>query len=391
MARWRTRGSTNKYIQIHTLSLAPSFFAGLALADALERRAQGRRPVTLIGWGLGARIAFRAVEELARRADAAAAGSAAEGIESRNAPSAVVYDDAVGDSDFGDVAAHSTPSNSSSTAPTRERTPSSSAASTARMRTARALAHTPQSALILDLVLLGAPVPAASASWLRVRSVVAGRVINGCVHFNSNDGHSCALLAVTGKLRLLPLHAELKNVPLFHPHTYRYCTRDFVLSYLYRSYHGVWHVAGVGCVHDKGASQSSSSLASRESASGYLNTTTHDKGASQSSSLLSRETSNEYSRSSATTGPIRSTVNGSSSSSSGSHRGTTATSSDSSGENAAAPAPVALSPSNRAPPSLRSQWYRGIESIDLTAIVSGHTDYANKLPEVLSVIGLERH
>ena len=41
--------------------------AGLELANALLRRAQGGRPVTLMGYALGARVIFRCLTELAQR------------------------------------------------------------------------------------------------------------------------------------------------------------------------------------------------------------------------------------------------------------------------------------------------------------------------------------
>jgi hypothetical protein len=51
-----------------TLGLDRARKAGKALAEALRRGAQGRRPVTLIGYSLGALVIFTCLQELARAA-----------------------------------------------------------------------------------------------------------------------------------------------------------------------------------------------------------------------------------------------------------------------------------------------------------------------------------
>ncbi|KAI1644921.1 DUF726-domain-containing protein [Daldinia loculata] len=77
--------------------------AGEVLADALINKAQGERPVTLIGYSLGAKVIYVCLQELAKRKA------------------------------FG---------------------------------------------LIENAIMLGAPIPSSSADWRRIRSVVAGRVVN---------------------------------------------------------------------------------------------------------------------------------------------------------------------------------------------------------------------
>lgn len=90
--------------------------AAPALADALSTRAHGRRPVTIAAVGMGALMAFLALEELARRQEA---------LDREDEPGNEL----------------------------------------------RGIVH--------DVVLLGAPVDADPARWERVSTVVAGRLVNG--------------------------------------------------------------------------------------------------------------------------------------------------------------------------------------------------------------------
>ena len=50
-----------------TVSMARANAAGLILADSLIDRHLGLRPLTLVGFSLGARVIFSALRELARR------------------------------------------------------------------------------------------------------------------------------------------------------------------------------------------------------------------------------------------------------------------------------------------------------------------------------------
>ena len=108
--------------------------AGVVLADVLSKRVAGSRPVTLVGFSLGARVIFHALLELASR-------------------------------------------------------------------------KVPVHGVVEDVYLFGAPVTVDMEEWARVRSVVAGRLING------------------------------------------YATSDWVLSFLYRSLSASQSVAGLGPVH----------------------------------------------------------------------------------------------------------------------------------------------
>jgi len=130
-----------------SLALDRAAKAGKALADVIESREHGKRPVTLLGYSVGARVVFEACLELHRRREARAA-------KRGGAPD---------------------PSD-------------------------------PASAVVDNVVLIGAPVSAAPAAWRGVRSIAAGRVINAYV-----------------------------------PH-------DLVLRFVFRANTLAWHVAGTGPV-----------------------------------------------------------------------------------------------------------------------------------------------
>eukprot|EP01137_Pigoraptor_chileana_P007285 Opistho-2@52657 len=113
--------------------------AGKVLADVLSRRLHGHRPVNLIGYSLGAKIIFHALEELAGR-------------------------------------------------------------------------KVPVRGIIGDVFIFGAPIPAGGERWIRARSVVAGRFVNG------------------------------------------YCTSDWLLKFLYRTASAERSAAGLGPVGEDGRS-----------------------------------------------------------------------------------------------------------------------------------------
>jgi thioesterase domain-containing protein len=62
-------GATDFIDSKWTLALNRSDKAGKILADVLLKGGQGSRPVTLIGFSLGARVVFACLEELAKRGD----------------------------------------------------------------------------------------------------------------------------------------------------------------------------------------------------------------------------------------------------------------------------------------------------------------------------------
>ncbi|KAL0589552.1 hypothetical protein ABG067_002456 [Albugo candida] len=110
---------------IWTLIMNAADQGGKILAKALCQREQGLRPVTLIGYGMGARLIFSCLKELVG-INAKASGNSVDG------------------------------------------------------------SHTEANCLgiIENAVFLGTPVPASVEEWESIRSVVAGRIING---FSKND------------------------------------------------------------------------------------------------------------------------------------------------------------------------------------------------------------
>lgn len=61
--------SASRSLPVRAITDAPFFYskAGLVLADALINKAQGERPVTLIGYSLGARLIYSCLMSLAER------------------------------------------------------------------------------------------------------------------------------------------------------------------------------------------------------------------------------------------------------------------------------------------------------------------------------------
>jgi hypothetical protein len=117
-------------------ALDRSYAAGLVLADTLMARHAGVRPISLIGFSLGARVIFYALEELARHK--------AYGI-------------------------------------------------------------------VQDVYLFGATVTASRSTWLEVRSVVAGRFVNG---FSTSDWLLGYLFrATSGGLNTVAGLRPVENVP----------------------------------------------------------------------------------------------------------------------------------------------------------------------------------
>mmetsp|Transcript_13457 Transcript_13457/g.20182 ORF Transcript_13457/g.20182 Transcript_13457/m.20182 type:complete len:606 (-) Transcript_13457:144-1961(-) len=113
--------------------------AALLLADAIEHRIQGNRPVTIVAYSLGARLVFKALEAIAKwrkeRAEAEKLKNEAKDVkmqEGKKDSKSTLFDSGKND---------------------------------------------PQ-AMIMDIVLIGAGVTADNETWRTVRSVVAGRLVN---------------------------------------------------------------------------------------------------------------------------------------------------------------------------------------------------------------------
>ena len=283
------------------LALARADKAGLALADVLCSGLHGRRPVTLVGYSMGARVMFVAATELGRRA-----------AELKKAAA-------------------------------KKPSPAAAASVFTETGTATGSEHLPlpplaPDAIILDLVLIGAPVTAWPERWRAVRDVVAGRVVNA------------------------------------------YCRTDAVLRFAYRAQDLSWHVAGVGPV-----GRPPRPLAATKSTGSFIATAQAPDAfrGERSSSSLAEEGSNrslldndvialdvdfaaygpqdDYETESLNVPTVHSSLQ--------------------------APSftvDYALPP---ATPCI--EWVGGIENVDVSALVSGHLEYRRKLQDVLTFLGLE--
>ena len=158
--------------------------AGIELANALEARVAGRRPVTLVAYSMGARVVFLALEELARRkrrrararAEAAAAQGGAKAASERKDPSLL---DRI-----------KSKSSSSSNTPNPNAAGAGKAAAGDKGKSKGSASSSSSSGgvdpsvedadgVVLDVFLFGAPVPADAHRWRRAKSMVAGRLVNG--------------------------------------------------------------------------------------------------------------------------------------------------------------------------------------------------------------------
>ena len=265
--------------------------AGVALAEALLTGAAGSRPVTLVAFGIGARVVWRAALELAKRGEAEAAQ-----YEAAANPA---------DPSVAEVTA--------ALAPETESLDDPRAFCAAPSPRASAFRRSPFG-ILADVVVLGAPVTGEPSVWKTIRAVVAGRLIN------------C------------------------------YSRSDVVLRYAYRSYAMSWVVAGAGPI---GFSVSPGATANATSPS--VATTPNDS--TRANGVL------DESFSSSTT--CEHTTSGSGAQLS--HRTDT---------RASAFADDILP---------KSAWYAcdGVESVDVSTLVSGHLEYGHHLRRVLGALRVE--
>jgi hypothetical protein len=172
--------------------------AGRLLAEALLAGVHGaRRPVSLLGYGLGARLVFACATRIAQAAAAAAAAPR------RTAGAAAAA--AAG------AAPRRTAGEAAAAAEEEEEEEAAGASSsTAAFRLPKAGAVDP-SGLLHDVVLLGAPLPADPAAWAAVRRVAAGRVISG---------YSCGDMVLRLVYRSAALRWQVAGLgPIGHPTT----------------------------------------------------------------------------------------------------------------------------------------------------------------------------
>jgi len=189
--------------------------AAIELANALESRVAGRRPITLIAYSMGARVVFLALEELARRKDVrrrareqkereqamkkqkSTTSKRQESSSSRSQADTTAVDPAkkkesVFDRMFSSKKSKKEPSqsqtsSSSSPAPSPSSSPvpspvdspsSSSSSSSSSPDSDVDLSADDGDGVVLDVFLFGTPAPTDIDRWRRVRSMVAGRLVN---------------------------------------------------------------------------------------------------------------------------------------------------------------------------------------------------------------------
>lgn len=351
--------------------------AGKALANVLLSGVHGRRPVTLCGYGFGARVVFRAVLEIARVAmqvveeeRARALANEAQGLpppaegsypweyrpqQSNTAPATGTAGSRSGS------ASGSSSSSSSASQPGKEG--SGAASSTPAVN---------PFSLLQDVILMGAPIAPTLDEWRIIRRIVAGRVVN------------C------------------------------YCNNDYVLAYVYRGYQLAWNVAGIAPVcADPAAARGGTSA--RGTGSGGGSSSTPQSQSSQMDEPLTMPAEPEpepegdapstpSSSAPGSSGPAAdaagaaasvtgAAVASSSSFAAPSTTGIPATASPSSsyfwlfGTASTAAGQAKKPPTPPAPQAVT--WWEGIESYDVSHIVTGHVDYRNKLQAVAEYIGLE--
>lgn len=137
-----------------TLAVERADEAGKELAEALLQRPQGSRAVTLVGHSMGARVIFSCLLELSKRIPAAYAS-----LEGDNRNTNATLDDISNNENKEDEIEERKSGTENNTNSTN--------------------AIDIFNSIVQDVVLLGAPVPSKKRLWRRIRSVVAGRLING--------------------------------------------------------------------------------------------------------------------------------------------------------------------------------------------------------------------
>jgi hypothetical protein len=142
--------------------------ASIELANALEARVAGSRPITLIAYSMGARVVFLALEELYRRSKARRKARQAE-------------------EDAADLAALQVGEDGKPLKPEQKKGLMDRMRAYKKKRSAsknklllvndhdKLDAH----GVVLDVFLFGCPIPCDLLRWLRVRSMISGRLVTG--------------------------------------------------------------------------------------------------------------------------------------------------------------------------------------------------------------------
>lgn len=191
--------------------------AAVELANAIESRIAGKRPVSIIAYSMAARVVFLALEELLRRKevrrkfreqqqfnnsagkrqkDSAASASSSSKPNPQTNPSQSSASSAASTNNSSSMltrmfskkrvvsgsssSTSASASTSSATAakPSPSSTPTPTPTLTPLPNVSFDLDVEDADGVILDVILLGAPIPADYTRWLKVRSIVAGRLIN---------------------------------------------------------------------------------------------------------------------------------------------------------------------------------------------------------------------
>lgn len=306
---------------------------GRVLARVLLDPAHGARPTSLVAWGQGARLAYKALQELGAKAQEqqGKAVKAARAARQKAGLPSVAHSfepEHASEEDVAAAAAAGAPFPWAFTPPAHPGQGNGAG---------RASEKSPYG-IIQDAILLGTPVGADPESWYRVRPYVCGRFVNG------------------------------------------YCTSDFMLRVVYRLHQLKWEAAGLRPIGVPSHADVYSALAKELALPDATPVLKSLQAAVPPVPLpplpsLSKATQAAWKAAGyaedgdapaetyAAVGPA-----------------------PGSGES---PLPKGPGRSSLPPCAATAEVWRGITSVDLTPIVQGHLEYRNKLASALAYVGLD--